>query len=448
MLTIALVAAASVIFGGQKASVGSQESDQALALARQAIEQARADSEKNFTTLKSSSSTQAEFTKETIVTDIDSYTKEVVSRVSWTTDRTQNVELITRITDPGASSALGGDTGGGGTSGDWQHPTSPGNADLGAGEEATGIDVINKIAFMTAKASDSKKSDFFVVSAPDPEDISVVASIDTGPGPCPGAGCGPGLNAVDAAGSYAYVAQDKTSSQLQIINIANTSSPNVASSFTLPGVSGSGAVGNSIYYYGGRVYIGTKTATGPEFHVVDVSNPLNPVSLGSKKIGADVNGIVVRGTTAYLATSDDNAELILLDVSKPTSSITQLAAYNATGTADGKSIYLVGSKAYLGRASGGDFQVFDVSNPSSPTSLGAKSIGSDVQDVVVRDSLAFLSTNDPNTEFQVYNISDPANITLWGSLNFPQDATGIDYEDNLIYVAVRSNAAFRIIKPQ
>ena len=72
-------------------------------------------------------------------------------------------------------------------------------------------------------------------------------------------------------------------------------------------------------------------------------------------------------------------------------------------------------------------------------------LAASLNDLVVRDYLAFLATSDSNRAFQVWNITDPSNITFWSSLQFPQVATGIDYEDNLVYVSVRSNDALRII---
>ena len=62
---------------------------------------------------------------------------------------------------------------------------------------------------------------------------------------------------------------------------------------------------------------GTKTATGPEFHIVNVATSSSPQEVGSKEIGADVNSIFVAGNTAYLATSDPNEELKIFDVSDP-----------------------------------------------------------------------------------------------------------------------------------
>lgn len=438
VLTVALMSAVLVIFGGQSLSLDSAESNQALRLAQKNLESVVASARYNFNGLASSSSTESEFLEEITVTNISTSTKQVTSKVSWQTDpqRVQNVELATLVTNWYGIQSSGGDSGGGGVGGDWTNPQTLGSIDLGPGESATGLDVINGIIYMTAVASAQTKPDFFVVNATNGQAPYIVSNLDTGPG----------LNAIDAAGNYAYVANNKTTSQLQVIDISNGSAPFLVASYTLPGVSGSGGVGNTIFYSNNKIYIGTKTATGPEFHVIDVSNPIAPSEIGSFELGADVNSIYVSGNTAYLATSADNGELTILDVTNP-ASITEIGGFDAPGSYDGLSGYLVGTKYYLGRANGANdgFDILDVTNPAAVTSLGSINVGSDVTGIRVRDYLGFVGTSDTNSEFQVYNIANPAAIVKISSFNFPNIATAIDYESNLVYVSVRSNDALRII---
>ncbi len=438
VIAISLSAIAVVISSSQSLLADTQESNRAVNLARQSIENSIAFAKNDFGGLVSSSSTQGEFLKEIIVENVDANKKKITSRVSWSTDplRIQKIELTTIVTNWQVNQATGGDTSGGGVTGDWKNPTTFGSIDLGPGESATGLDVINKIIYMSATASDRTKPDFFIINATDGRNPYLVSKIDTGPG----------LNAVDAVQNYAYVANSDTNAQLQVIDMNNPAAPYVLASFKLPGVSGSGAMGQSLFFYNNKIYIGTKAASGPEFHVVDVSNPAAPSEFGSYEVGADVNDIFVSGTTAYLATSDDSKELLILDVSDP-AHIAQLGSFNASGNDDGKSIYISGAKAYLGRAGGtSDFIIIDVSNSSSPTQLGIANLGNvSVNGIYVTDYLAFLATSDTNKEFQAWNISTSSAPSLWSSYNFPNVGTGIDYEDNFVYVSVRSNDAFRII---
>lgn len=441
LATAVVGGAVAFIWLGRSLTLDTELQNQALAVARQNLESAQATGQNNFSALASSSSTQDIFLKEISVQSLDAYTKKVISRVSWQTDplRPQKVELTTLVTDAPTAQKLGGDTGGGGLTGDWLHPRTLGTIDLGPGNAATGLDVLNKIVYMSAIAADPKKPDFFIIDATDSQNPLTVSSLNTGPG----------LNAVDAAGSYVYAANNENDGQLQIISISNRSNPVLVSSYKLPGVSGGGAVGQSIFYYDSKVYIGTKTATGPEFHIVDVTDPGNPVELGSLDVGADVNAVKVSGTTAYLATSDDNREVVAVNVSDPAHPV-QIGSLNAAGGDDGRSLFLVGSTLYLGRASGAnDFIIADASSPSAPAVWSSSNLGGvSVNGVYARDYLAFLGTSDSNAEFQIWNIANSSSPFLAVTYNFPQIATGIDYENNVVYVAVRSNDALRIVTAQ
>lgn len=438
ILIISISAAVLVLFGGQSLSVDTQLSQEALNLARQSLEQARASAQQNFSGLTSGSSTVNEFTVERIVQTVDTVTKKVTGRVSWKTDaKNQKIELVTLVTDwRNVAQQDPGDPGGGGLTGNWCAPQTLGSVDLGPGNSATDLDVKNKIVYMTSEASASGKPDFWIVDATNGASPVILSSINTGPG----------LLTIDVSGNYAYAGNNGTAGQLQVIDITNPSNPILIASSTLPGVSGAGAVGNAIFYVNSKVYIATKNASGPEFHIYNVTIPSAPVHLGSRELGNDINDIFVSGNYAYLANTHSN-EIRTWDVSDP-ANITEVSSYDPAGAAGGKSVYVLNNRAYLGRltsAAGNELHVIDVTSPSALLNLGSKEINSDVNDIVARDFLAFLAASDPNQEFQVWNISDPANITLCSVFNFPQNGTGIDFEDNLIYVSVRSNDALRII---
>ena len=438
IILTSIAAGILVFFGGQSLSVSSELNDQATYIARQAVESARYEARLNFGSLVSASSVVAGFSRQTNVQTLDQYTKKVTVTVSWPVapTGTRSIQFATDLTDWRGYVDLGGDTGGGGPSGNWKNPWTLGTVDLGPGNAATDLDVKSKIVYITAQASDVKKPDFFIVDATNGQSPRVVSSLNTGPS----------LNSVDVAGNYAYVANDDDDVPLQIIDVTNITSPLLAASFDPPGAS---EEGEAVFYYAGKVYLGTVAVAGPEFFVIDVSNPSNPMELGSFNVGADVNGIFISGNTAYLATSDDSKELLVLNVSNP-SNITLLGSYSAPGGENGESIYVSGNIAYLGRSSGSnDFITLDVSSPAAPKQLGVVNLGgAGVNGIYVRDYLAFLATNDSNKEFQAWNISSSSAPVIWSAFNFPQVATGVDYEDNLVYVSVRSNDALRIVTSQ
>lgn len=460
LLALSLSFAAILIFGGQNISIERDNSIRARLLAKEGIDAVSSIRSQNWNLLSDGShslilsgnqwqwsgslDSQDIFTRKIIISDAGDNTKKIESQVTWnsSSSRPQSVDLTTLLTNwkNAVAPPNPDDTGGSPPSGNWQNPQTLGSVNLGPGESATGLRVVNKIVFMTAQASDRSKPDFFVVDATNGSSPVILSSLDTGPG----------LLSIDVNGNYAYVGNSDTSKQLQIINISNKSNPSLVTSVNLPGVSGSGAVGNTVFYGYSKIFVGTKQASGPEFFIIDVSNSASPQVLGSYNIGADVNNIYVYGNIAYLATSNDSKEVDVFDVSNP-ASIKEIGSFNAIAGDDGASLWLSGGNTlYLGRSSGSnDFVIVDVTTLALPAQLSSSNLsGTSINGIRVYGGLAFLATSDSNKEFQIWNVANPANPTLYSSFNFPQVATGIDYENNIVYVSVRSNDGLRIVTSQ
>jgi len=436
IVSITLGSAIIVVFGNQSLFTDKRLAARASALAAEGLAAVKSVAERSWDELSlgqhgltfGSSEWQFSgtqdvteiFTRQISITSGETNVKDIVSKVSWQTDpqRPLKVELTLRLTNWQ------------GLFGDWQNPQTLGTVDLGPGEEGTDLKVRNKIVYMTAEASAVAKPDFFIINATNGASPFIVSSLNTGPG----------LNAIAIGGDYAYVAQKSSTQQLQIINISNINNPSLVTSYALPGITGSGAEGQTVFYRDSKVYIGTKVATGPEFHIIDVANPASPISLGSYAINDNVNEIYIDDDRAYLATDLNMAGLMILDVSNP-ASITLLGQAYASDT---KSVHMkVPSQTFIGPAQ--DLYIVNASNPGSIATIGSINAGDIVQDVFARDYLVFLATANSNKEFQVINIANPASPTLHAFFNFPQVATGIDYENNIVYVSVRSNDALRII---
>ncbi len=268
-----------------------------------------------------------------------------------------------------------------------------------------------------------------------------------------------GMNAVavatSSAGNYAYVATDSSTNinQLQIIDVTDPSAPFVKSTF--PAFSGSGmgkGVGTSIFYKDGYVYEGLTTgASGPEFNIIDVSNPALAVWKGGYAIGKNVNAIIVKDGYAYLSTNDTGKELVILNVTNPASP-TLVGIYNATPDVTnfgyGRALYTVGDTLYLGRsyiANAPEFSILNTTNTASPALIATKDVGPNVSNpfslngIVVRDSLAFLllGSGTKGGSLQIINATSTATVV---STTFPGGGTGVggtalDCEGNYLYAA-------------
>lgn len=461
VLILSITAGTLVVFGNQSVSVDTETNNEALSKAQFLLEDTRAKSRDDFSSIMPQSSVEPSgpisYTKTLDVTDIDSFTKLAKSTVAWLSGgRTLNIVLQTLLTDP--NSALGGDTCNPNFGLGWDNPQLLGSADVGQNNGGTDVDVLGKKAYVTADASSAAKHDFYIVDVTDPtiSNLPIFGSINTGPG----------LAAVHVAGKYAYVANMSTVTQLQVIDVSTPSAPAVVASLDVTAPADT-AVGNSIFYGNKKVYLGLTKSSGPEFYVLDVSDPLNPSVKASFETNTGINAITMKNNIAYLAVrygSDGVTpeQLRVMDVSQADSGI--IAELNPFGpnpsTMSGEGLYISkdGKTLYLGEGGANpsnksEFFSLDVSVPSSISQINSKYIPTSndvtVNAITVRNNLAFLWTDDTNLGFQIWDLNTLSTTTTpYGSLNTQQTATGgLDCDGNLVYTAQRSQKALQIIGP-
>lgn len=187
--------------------------------------------------------------------------------------------------------------------------------------------------------------------------------------------------------------------------------------------------GVDIYTAGNYAYI----ITGNIFNIFDISLPTSPVFLGSYDAGGAVNQVSVSGSFAYLATTLNNAELIVLNISNPLSP-SLASTINLSGTTDALSIFTSGNYAYIGRASStsSEFQIINITNPSSPSLNGALDHSDSVNDIVVSGNYAYLATNSNTQELLVVNITNPSTPTTAGSYDSPGTVDALDLDIDLV----------------
>ena len=444
VLTLGISAVIMLVFANQSLTVDIETGNEALSKAETMLENARAASRQDFNLVNPiPTAPDGIYNRGLDVQAVDLFTKKVVSNISWNLGggRPQNIQLTTLVTN--LAGPNGENTCSSVLTGDWAHPELLGDVDVGQSNGASDVDIFLNKAYVTTDPSVASQKDFHIidVSNPNVSPLPILSSINTGPG----------LRAVQVGGQYAYAANRSINGQLQIIDIA-ANPPQLKSTFKIVAVTGSGgqALGNTIFYKDGYVYLGlTKTQSGPEFNVIDVSAPLNPIWKGGYSIGHDVNAILVRNNLAYVATPA-NAELKILDISVPVNPTLFGEIDLPDNSANGKSMAIVGNKLYLGRTEGSspltkELQVLDITNPASPTPGASADVGSTINAVTIRDNLAFMITNDANLEFQIWDLNTMA---LYGSKNIqPTSAGGMDCEGNYVYIAQRSSKALQIVGP-
>lgn len=477
ILLINVTSVVLLVQGAQSLSLDSETNQEALAKAEQQIEKAKSDSRLDFNLVNSTNEIIEDIYKKYLEVEQDPsdlFSKTITSVVNWDVALSINkeIKLVTRITNPDAID--GGDTCSSILVGNWSEPSKVeyefGTDILGDNSSIfpiTSIQSFNKKMYVTVN-NDIENSDenFFILDISNLENPpTVLGKLDNSPQIPLGHDISEGLNAVAVdGGNYAYVAnaydsspqnciEDDNCAQLQVIDISNPSNPQVIKDFKINSFTTGNklAVGTSIFYNNHIVYLGLARATnGLEFFTIDVSNPLNPIILDSFEIGHSVNSIFVRDGYAYIA-SPNSTELRILDVSNPGNIIEPTGSgFNAPGgggnNGNGKSIYIVGNNLYFGRTilNGNEFYILDKSDPENNLPilgfLNVQNNGSNssVNEIIVRQNLAFLITNE---EFQIWDISNPLNITEYAEpIPLPPGAgsglkgTAADCEGNYVFV--------------
>lgn len=484
ILVIALTTVTVTMFGGDSMLIDTETSIEALARARMMVESAQTLSRKDFMLVNSTSSDETigsvTYHKQlSVVQSSDHFTKRLLARVSWDGEhgRVAHVELPALVTN--FNNASGGDTCDSVLSGNWALPITKNVVTdfLALTATSTGINVITNVDAYKGKlyvtvGNTNYKTDptFFIFDIQklktDPTH-ALLAKLDTATTTTVGL-FAPHVAEDGSGKTYAYVANEYNPNwntcalnyncaQLQIIDVSSSTKLTTASTTLLkiPNVlSTTGGAGNSIFYKNGLVYLGlTKTNSGNEFNIVDVHDPLHPQWIGSYPIGATVNAIKVVGTTAFLSTTDNTRELIVLNVENPVTP-TLFASYDASGQANagyGQSMALLGDTLFFGRTYVGnapEFLVLDASNTkvTSPTLLGVRDIGPNatnpftINAIVTRDSLTFLAGGSPSTGGKLFVLStqDPSTMSDFATpVVLPNNSLGsaMDCEGNDLIVS-------------
>jgi len=144
------------------------------------------------------------------------------------------------------------------------------------------------------------------------------------------------------------------------------------------------------------------------------------------QIGGPCWAVQAQGGCAYIG---EGTKLRILDVSNPTSPVSlgyillpDLVRY----------IYVGGDLAYVANLRSG-LQIVDVSNPRQPVLRGAYDTSGSALGVYVSGSLAYVAGYDGG--LQIIDVSDPSQPALRGTCDTPGEAVGVYVSGTLAFVA-------------
>ncbi len=205
------------------------------------------------------------------------------------------------------------------------------------------------------------------------------------------------------------------------VGYMTTSSGNSFRSFNLSSKSGSrpqlgqvslAGVGNSIYIQDNYAYVAVNSSS-TQLQIIDISNPSSPQIVSSRQLSNTVGRDVYvneTGTRAYVVTanSGSNPEFFIVDITnKSNPSVVSGGTYD-TGAMSPTGVRVVpGGRAIIVGESGGErYQVLNINNENNPNRCGGLNVPHDIYgiDAVLEgdgDAYSYIVTADSNAEFKI-----------------------------------------------
>ncbi len=202
---------------------------------------------------------------------------------------------------------------------------------------------------------------------------------------------------------------------------------------------GAGNQGTDVRVRNKIVYVTTKASTSSkkDFHVVDATNGSAPFVIQSIDTSIGLNALDISGNYAYVAVGSDNKQFQIIDITSNSNPFV-VSSSSIPSSQAALSIAYSNGYAFLGSqnsSSGKEFNIFNVSNPSSPSIVGSYEVGGSVTRVFLKDTYAYLTTTVDDGEIFVLNVSNPVSPTLVKKYDVygTTDGASIDIVGNLLY---------------
>ncbi|MBM3889791.1 MAG: hypothetical protein FJ388_11795, partial [Verrucomicrobia bacterium] len=276
---------------------------------------------------------------------------------------------------------------------------------------AARVQVVGTVAYVACGASG-----LHLLNVANPSNITLLATTETD------------SNVVDiqVAGTTAYTV-DQNTGNLHVLNVASPAAPVRIANTDL------GWDANRLAIGGNYAYV----AAFKGLIIVDVTTPSNPTVVGAYERPSYVMGGTVAGTTAYLV---DQSQLWVCSYATPSAPavLGKCALGHTTWPWQaGPRVSVSGNTAVIAKGDYG-MPIIAVSNPSNPTLAGRFAIPANTwaNDVSVNGTLACLLTvSNSLGRLRLVDITNPASPTEMGALNTPGDGRRVAVLNNLAAVA-------------
>lgn len=223
------------------------------------------------------------------------------------------------------------------------------------------------------------------------------------------------VNGVYVVNGYAYLATNSSQSQLMVVNVSNPAAPTLAANLLLRDATAAASITVSgTYAYVTKI----NNTLGPEFFVVNVSNPAAPTISGTYEATVNLNRVAVSGNYAFVASANTSRELTVINITNKAAPA-YAAAYNGPGTGAGADVVINDTVAYLttnSNTSAAEFYAINIATPTTPALLGSYEVGGNALAVGFTGTYAFIGTAIAGKQFIALNVATPSSPTLRANL--------------------------------
>jgi hypothetical protein len=228
---------------------------------------------------------------------------------------------------------------------------------------------------------------------------------------------------ISISGSYAFVGAGN--SGLRIIDISQPAHPVQTGALEV------GEQANYLEVVAPYTYVCAMSG-GSSLLVVDISDPVQPVLMGQAQLFGACRGLDVKSDVAYIA-NEWGLELISLSDPLHPTRLGFLQMQDWMGSPDTTvGVAVSGTLAYVASSFAG-LEIVDVSNPVSPTLVGAYNGGESFsQDVALQGSLAYIADYHG---LRIVDVSDPYHPTGIGFYDTPGEVYRVAISGTMAYVA-------------
>lgn len=432
-----------LMFGNQLAVIKAGVLQELLARSQFALERAKAEAVLDFEEVSSWKQTKDGFETEREVSLFYEHTKAIKTTTSSLTDKNSRPSVLSVLVSDWQSS-IGQST--------CYRKLPPAKKYKILGEAfslaesmtASGVDVSYGLAYVTLESGAG--NNFLIVDVRDPSDPFLFESLATGLG----------LNFLRSASGFVFLAANSTDSQLQVINLSDSSVSNFKITSDDPEIKDPGQ-GVSLHYSKNKIYLGTAASEnyGPEFHILDVTVPLNPNLDWSLEIGNRVNDIVVKNNFAFLASVNPHP-LRIVDLNSPQSEPIKISVDSSSNpNHSGQKLFLLDDLLVLGRSvlnpndDYNELLVFNMKQPESPEFITGLSIKESVRDLIFREGLIIaVTTFDNENKIRFFDFQDGVLDENSFNIELPGKPTSLDCEDDIFYVVTEQPSKLVIIAPE